>query len=151
MEKLVDYIKESVAGMFAEWPIKVSVEASQEDDFVMVDLKTSNDALFVQPKADPLLALQHLIRLMVRQKFPETSVHLTVNIGDFHQRQRDALTKVAEDAIKQAKQNGAPVYLSPMSSFERRIVHMVAAADNEVVSESSGVGPGRRVIIKPAA
>jgi len=151
MEQIVDYVKDVLAGMFAEWPIKVEVDASQEDDFVMVDLKTSNDALFVQPKADPLLALQHLIRLMVRQKFPETSVHLTVNIGDFHQRQRDALTKVAADAIQQAKQGGAPVYLAPMSSFERRVVHMVVAADPEVSSESAGVGPGRRVVIKPAA
>ncbi|MBN2585540.1 hypothetical protein JXA59_02740 [Patescibacteria group bacterium] len=151
MEEIVDYIKQVIAGMFAKWPIKVEVEASPEDDFVMVDLKTNNDALFIQPKADPLLALQHLVRLMVRQKFPETSVHLTVNIGDFHQRQRDALTKVAEDAIKQAKQSGAPIYLSPMSSFERRIVHMVVAADADVSSESSGVGAGRRVVVKPAA
>lgn len=150
MEQVIEYIKQVMAGMFADWPVKVEVETSQEDDFVMVDLKTSNDALFVQPKADPLLALQHLVRLMVRQKFPETSVHLTVNIGDFHQRQRDALTKVASDAIKQAKASGAPVYLAPMSSFERRIVHMVAAADSDVASESSGVGPGRRVVIKPA-
>jgi len=151
MEQIVDYIKQGVAGMFADWPIKVSVDVSQEDDFVMVDLKTSNDDLFIQPKADPLLALQHLVRLMVRQKFPDTAVHLTVNIGDFHQRQRDALAKVAQDAIKQAKAGGAPVYLPPMSSFERRIVHMAIAADPGVISESSGVGPGRRVVVKPAA
>ena len=151
MEKIVDYIKQSVAEMFADWPIKVGVEVSQEDDFVMVDLKTSKDDLFIQPKADPLLALQHLVRLMVRQKFPDTAVHLTVNIGDFHQRQRDALTKVAKDAIARAKQDGVPVYLPPMSSFERRVVHMVIAEDTDVVSESSGVGPGRRVVVKPAA
>jgi len=151
MEQIVDYIKESLRGMFADWPLKVSVDVSQEDDFVMVDLKTSSDELFIQPKADPLLALQHLVRLMVRQKFPDTAVHLTVNIGDFHQRQRDALTKVAKDAIAQAKTGGVPVYLPPMSSFERRIVHMVIAEDAGVVSESSGVGPGRRVVVKPAA
>ncbi|OGB75232.1 hypothetical protein A2810_02010 [candidate division Kazan bacterium RIFCSPHIGHO2_01_FULL_49_10] len=151
MEQIVDYIKQVVGGMFADWPIKISVETSAEDDFIMVDIKTGDDALFVQPKADPLLALQHLVRLMVRQKFPEQMVHLTINIGDFHRRQKEALTKVADDAIKQAKQSGAPVYLSPMSSFERRIVHMVAATDPEVLSESSGVGPGRRVVIKPAA
>ena len=151
MNNMVDYIKQVIAEMFTHWPIKVSVEVSQEDDFIMVDLKTSKDDLFIQPKADPLLALQHLVRLIVRQKFPDTSVHLTVNIGDFHQRQRDALAKVTKDAITQAKQNGAPVYLPPMSSFERRIVHMVIAEDKEVVSESSGVGPGRRVVVRPAA
>jgi len=151
MEQIIGYIKEVIEGMFGSWPVKVNVEVSQEDEFVMVDLTTSNDALFVQPKADPLLALQHLVRLMVRRKFPEELVHLTINIGDFHQRQRDALKKVAQDAMGQAKRGGAPVYLPPMSSFERRIVHMVVAEDPEVVSESTGVGPGRRVVVKPRA
>lgn len=151
MGQIIDYIKEVIEGMFGSWPIKVSVEVSQEDEFVMVDLTTSNDELFVQPKADPLLALQHLVRLMVRRKFPEELVHLTINIGDFHQRQRDALKKVAQDAVRQAKHGGAPVYLPPMSSFERRIVHMVVAEEPEVVSESTGVGPGRRVVVKPRA
>lgn len=151
MEEVIDYIKEVIGGMFESWPIKVGVEASQEDEFVMVDLTTSNDALFVQPKADPLLALQHLVRLMVRRKFPEELVHLTINIGDFHQRQRDALKKVAQDAAGQAKRGGVPVYLPPMSSFERRVVHMVVAEDSEVTSESTGVGPGRRVVVKPRA
>jgi spoIIIJ-associated protein len=151
MNQITDYIKEVINGAFSNWPLSVQVEVSQEDDFVMVDLKTDKDALFVQPKADPLLALQHLVRLMVRQKFPETMVHLTVNIGDFHQRQRDALKKVAQDAISQVKRSGDPVYLPPMSSFERRIVHMVVAEDNEVASDSTGVGPGRRVVVKSRA
>ena len=151
MDDIIKYIKEEIVGMFASWPISATVDVSQEDDFVMVDLKTDKDALFVQPKADPLLALQHLVRLMIRHRFPDTNVHLTINIGDFHQRQRDALAKVANDAIEQAKRNGAPVYLPPMSSFERRVVHMVVAGNPDVVSESTGVGPGRRVVVKPAA
>lgn len=135
--------------MFSSWPLKVKVDVSQKDEFVMVDLRTSQDASFVQPKADPLLALQHLVRLMVRRKFPEELVHLTINIGDFHQRQRDALGKVAQDAITQVKRSGAPVYLPPMSSFERRIIHMAIAEASGVVSESTGAGVGRRVVVKP--
>lgn len=149
MEQVIDYIKEAIEGMFSSWPLKVKVDVSQKDEFVMVDLKTSQDASFVQPKADPLLALQHLVRLMVRRKFPEELVHLTINIGDFHQRQRDALSKVAQDAITQVKRSGAPVYLPPMSSFERRIIHMAIAEATEVVSESTGAGAGRRVVVKP--
>lgn len=151
MDQLIDYIKEIVKQMFADWPLTVEVEATQEDDLVVVDIKTSKDQIFVQPKADPLLALQHLIRLMVRHKFPDMVAHLTINIGDFHQRQREALQGVAEDAIAEAQRTGTAVYLSPMSSFERRIVHMVIAENSGVTSESTGVGPGRRVVVKPAA
>jgi predicted RNA-binding protein Jag len=40
--------------------------------------------------------------------------------------------------------------MPPMSSYERRIVHMVIAEMDEVVTESLGEGGNRRVMIKPA-
>jgi spoIIIJ-associated protein len=39
--------------------------------------------------------------------------------------------------------------LLPMSSYERRIVHMELASYTDVASESTGEDPHRRVVIKP--
>jgi predicted RNA-binding protein Jag len=36
-----------------------------------------------------------------------------------------------------------------MNSFERRIVHMFLENDQEVMTESTGKGEDRRVVIKP--
>lgn len=40
--------------------------------------------------------------------------------------------------------------LSPMTPFERKIVHDAVAALDGVVSESEGVEPNRRVVVLPA-
>src|SRR4030042_5465479 len=148
-EKAVKYIEGIIGGMFKTWPIKPKVTVSQKEDAVMVDISTGKASIFGPPNAGPLLALQHLVRLMVRKEFPDDFVHLSINIGSFHQRQREALMKVAKEAIARAIKSGEPVYLPPMSSFERRIVHLYVAAESGVASESAGGGPARRVVIKP--
>jgi spoIIIJ-associated protein len=41
------------------------------------------------------------------------------------------------------------VYLPPMSSFERRLVHLALVDEAGVKSESEGEGDHRRVVVKP--
>ena len=150
-KQVISYITEVIQGMFKYWPLSVEASVSEEDSFVRVNLATDKDYLFIQPSADPLLAMQHIVRLMVKNKFPEARIHLSVNIGDFHERQRGALIALAESAMERVKKDGTPVYLPPMSSFERRIVHMHLADNPDIVSESVGSEPNRRLVVKAAS
>lgn len=150
-KQILDYIAEVAKAMLGYWPVSLEVKVTEEDSFVRVNLTTNKDHLFVQPSADPLMAIQHLMRLMVKHKFPGETVHLSVNIGDFHERQKDALIALAESAMQRVKKDGTPVYLPPMSSFERRIVHMHLATTEGIVSESVGSEPNRRLVVKPVS
>jgi spoIIIJ-associated protein len=53
----------------------------------------------------------------------------------------------AADRVKRSKQ---PFRFSPMSSRERRIIHLALRNEPEVRSESAGAGPFRQVVIYPA-
>jgi spoIIIJ-associated protein len=150
-KQIIDYIMEVITGTFKYWPLTAEVNVSEEENFVRVNLTTNKDHLFVQPSAEPLLAVQHIVRLMVKNKFPEAIIHLSVNIGDFHERQKDALIALAESAMERVKKDGTPVYLPPMSSFERRIVHMHLADNPTISSESIGNEPNRRLVVKSAS
>ena len=150
-KQIVDYITEATTKLFSSWPLSVEINTTEEDGFIRVNLTTDKDHIFIQPTADPLLATQHLVRLIVKNKFPEERIHLSVNIGDFHERQKEALITLAESAIEKVKKDGMPMYLPPMSSFERRIVHMHLATDPGVVSESVGSEPNRRLVVKAAS
>jgi spoIIIJ-associated protein len=44
---------------------------------------------------------------------------------------------------------GKPVSLANMSSYERRICHMIVADMEGIMSESEGEGEERHVVIKP--
>lgn len=147
-KQIIDYLEQAALDFFKSWPLVVKAKVSQEEGFLTVNINTDKDNIFIQPDIDPLLAVQHLIRLMVRKKFPDQSIQLAVDIGNFRQRQKDAIEQLSKEAIEKAVASVSSVDLLPMSSFERRLVHTQVVQDDRVTSESSGVGPRRHVVIK---
>jgi len=145
-EKIQDRLWE----LCAPFDLVPEITVATEDGVLIVEMKTDRDEIFISPSPDPLLALQHLLRLMVRRDFPTETVSLSLNIGGFHQQQRERLIQIARDAASQVKATGTAVYLPPMSSFERRLIHLALVNEAGVMSESTGIGPSRRVVVKPA-
>ncbi|HEY8533333.1 MAG TPA: R3H domain-containing nucleic acid-binding protein [Micromonospora sp.] len=96
-----------------------------------------------------LEALQELARLAVFRKTGRPS-RLLLDIGGYRASRRKELTAVAKNAVEKVKQLGEPVRLEPMTAFERKCIHDVVNAIAGVVSESEGVEPNRRVVIRPA-
>ena len=97
---------------------------------------------------ETLEALQELTRLAVIQQTGVRS-RLMLDIGGFRARRRQELTELGTKAATDARESGEPVVLAPMTPFERKIVHDAVAAVDGVESESDGVEPERRVVVRP--
>ena len=144
-----DKLKERLTQILSFLEIVPEISTSTVDNVITVDVQTGRDDLFTRGGADPLLALQHLLRVILRHDIPESVVTVSLNIGDFQQHQRTRLATIAKDAINQARATKMAVYLPPMSSYERRLVHLALVDETGIVGESEGEGPDRRVVIKP--
>ena len=94
-------------------------------------------------------ALQELARLAAAQATGERS-RLMLDIGGFRLARRRELEALAKTAIDEVKETGEPVRLAAMNAFERKVVHDVVTSAG-LVSESEGVDPDRRIVIKPAS
>jgi spoIIIJ-associated protein len=94
-------------------------------------------------------ALQELARLAAAQATGERS-RLMLDIGGFRLARRRELEALAKTAIEEVKETGEPVRLAAMNAFERKVVHDVVTSAG-LVSESEGVDPDRRIVIKPAS
>lgn len=97
-----------------------------------------------------LEALQELSRLAVYRQTGEPS-RLLLDVGGFRAARRKELVAVAKNAVEKVKRYGEAVRLDPMSAFERKCVHDVINATAGVESESEGVEPSRRIVVRPAA
>jgi spoIIIJ-associated protein len=98
-------------------------------------------------KGELLDALQELARLAVQTRTGSRS-RLMLDIGGFRAEHKSSLEVLAEEAVAQAKEEGAPVPLRPMNPFERKVVHDVAKREG-LRSESDGDGKDRHVVIYP--
>lgn len=150
-QQIIDYIQDVASGLFEKWPLTSTVKVREEDESIRIEIETDKNQIFIQPTPEPLLAVQHILRLAVKKQFPEEFVRVLVDIGGFHKQQHDELKQLSKKAISKALKNEESVSLHPMSSFERRLVHMYVAENDKVVSESAGSGKDRYVVIKPKA
>jgi spoIIIJ-associated protein len=96
-----------------------------------------------------LEALQELTRLAIFRQ-TGTPSRLLLDVGGYRAGRRKELAAVAKNAVEKVKEYGEPVRLEPMSAFERKCVHDVVNALAGVESESEGVEPHRRIVVRPA-
>jgi spoIIIJ-associated protein len=104
----------------------------------------------IGPRGATLEALQELTRLAIFKQTGEPS-RLLLDVGGYREQRRKELAAVARNAVDKVKQRGEPVRLEPMSAFERKCVHDVVNASDGVSSESEGVEPNRRIVVRPSA
>jgi len=143
-------IRQRLTEIMSYFELTPEITLATDEGVLTLDVRTSRDDLFIRGAADPLLALQHLLRIMMRHDFPDQSTTLSLNIGGFQQHQRTRLSQVAKDAAEQTRATKMAVYLPPMSSYERRLIHLALVDETGVASESEGEGEERRVVVKPA-
>jgi spoIIIJ-associated protein len=95
-----------------------------------------------------LEALQELTRLAIFRQTGSPS-RLLLDVGGYRSARRKELGAIAKNAAEKVKEYGEPVRLEPMSAFERKCVHDVINALPGVESESEGVEPSRRIVVRP--
>jgi spoIIIJ-associated protein len=124
-------------------------EEDGEAGGVLVSVTVNNPGSLIGFRGRNLSALQFILSLMVKNKISEW-VRVLVDINNYRIEQRQRLESLAANLAEKAKQTGKPVAMACMSSFERRICHMIIAQTEGVVSESEGEGEERHIVIKPA-
>ncbi|WP_137146386.1 R3H domain-containing nucleic acid-binding protein [Mycolicibacterium sp. CR10] len=138
-----DYLEELLDLLDYDGDIDLDVEG----DRAIVSIDGGGDLTkLVGRKGEVLDALQELTRLAVHQKTGERS-RLMLDIAEWRKRRRDELSALGDKVAHRVLDTGAREELSPMTPFERKIVHDAVAAVQGVHSESEGVEPSRRVVV----
>ncbi|MGC8792689.1 MAG: protein jag [Bryobacteraceae bacterium] len=119
-----------------------------ESPDVLVKLTGPDVEMLLENKAELLLALEHLTIQMLRLP-PEDHERLCFDANDYRLLRIEELRLSASAAAERVRRSGRPYQFSPMTSRERRIIHLALRDEPGVRSESQGVGPARRVVVYP--
>ncbi len=120
----------------------------ENPDFV-VRFEGEDVDLLLSNKAELLLSLEQLTMEALGMSAEEHS-RLCFDANDRRILRIQELRMSAEAAAERVKKTRMPFHFSPMSSRERRIIHLALREETEVRSESVGEGPIRQVVIVPA-
>ena len=127
---------------------KVNVTSDEEGQAVLINLETDEETgLLIGRQGETLTAIQTILGMIARKNFEEW-VRITVNVGDWREKQETRLKDLATQTALRAKETGEPQYLYNLTPNQRRIIHLTLSEDKELETESQGEGKERFLIVR---
>jgi spoIIIJ-associated protein len=120
-----------------------------ENPDVTVNFAGEDVELLLANRGELLLALEHLSMEALRLPAEDHSL-ISFDANDYRLLRVEELRMSALAAAEKVKSTHVPFHFNPMSSRERRVIHLALRNETELRSESVGVGPGRAVVIVPS-
>ncbi len=120
----------------------------------ILTIETEDAPAIIGSHGDALHALDHLVRKIVEKRTvssehaPHDTHHPLVDVDGYRTKQIKDLQAKAIMMAERARSFQYDVELTPMSSYERLIVHTTLADAPHVKTESQGEGRDRRVVIR---
>lgn len=140
----------------AKLELKVTVRTVAEpgavdsnDAEVIADLDGRDKEILLERNGDLLKAIEHLAFRALRLE-PAYHEKIHLDSGGYRALRFEELRMTARVAAERVQLSRQPFRLNPMSSRERRIVHLALKDVPGVRTESIGAGEERQVVIHPA-
>jgi spoIIIJ-associated protein len=115
---------------------------------VHVDIRGNDLSILIGRRSETLNAFQYIASLIVGKEIQDW-VQLVIDVEGYRERREKQLIQMAKRMADQVAKSGRRQTLEPMPSAERRIIHIALRDHPDVITESTGDDPHRKVTIVP--
>jgi len=124
------------------------ISEAAEGDFLIFQLRGPAAAALAQGDGRATDALQ-LVANQVSMRQSEEAPRVVVDVEGEGDEREQTLTRLAERAVKRARETRRSIALDPMNSRDRRTIHVVVREMSGVATMSIGEGRYRQVLVVP--
>lgn len=142
MQVAQDFLEE----IFCLMKLEIQIEKIATLESTIFNIRGNDLGILIGKHGQTLDALQYLTNLTANRD-AESKVRIILDVEDYRQRRTDTLTRLATRMADNVKRRGEKVVLEPMSSNERKIIHMALQNDQRIVTYSEGEEPYRKIVI----
>ncbi|MDR3332309.1 MAG: KH domain-containing protein [Synergistaceae bacterium] len=127
---------------------ELGLNASLGDNCI-VNLDGEDSAIIIGRHGETLKALEFLTNLIYRSD--QTMPKIRFDCGGYRVRREESLVRLAESVAREVIHKHTAISLEPMSSWERRIIHLALQDNVDISTTSEGEEPMRKIVIYPRA
>jgi spoIIIJ-associated protein len=126
----------------------LDAEVSSLDEKTL-NISGQDSGIVIGKYGETIKSLEYIVNLMDREE--DHSGRIRLDSDGYRDRRSASLQRLAMSASRRALRRNRPAYLEPMTSWERRIIHLTLKDRNDVETRSVGEDPERKVVIYPSA
>ncbi len=144
-------IKELIEDILEKLTVSANVEVMETAEGPQFIIKTQEGRLLIGENGRNLVSLNHIIKKIAGKRIEKEKdpVPFSVDVNDYQAKKIEELKNVARLNAQRVRYFKKEVVLKPMSSFERRVVHIALEEYPDIATESRGEDLRRQVVIKP--
>ena len=146
MNATCDNAKEFLTGLVSDMKFDMSVEAEWTEEGCHLDLH-GEDAHLARSENGELLDAFEVVLFQVFGRELEREHRFVVDADGYRSTRRNELQAMARFAAEQVRKNGRAFTFGVLNSTERRIIHMTLQKEDDLYTESVGMGRERRLQI----
>jgi spoIIIJ-associated protein len=149
LDEIADAGVASIQTILAGFGIDATIDEYEGDEGeIILDIVGGDLGILIGRHGKTLDALQTLVSALtnraVNRRYP-----VLVDVEGYRSRRRVKLEDIAKRTAERVARQGRPVKLRPMSSYERKVVHVALRDDRRVITASEGEDPFRQVVVSP--
>jgi len=128
--------------------MELQAEVSSQDDPIL-NISGEDAGIVIGKYGETIKSFEYLVNLMLRDDESESRIRF--DSDGYRDRRTASLQRLALSASRRTLRKNRPTYLEPMTSWERRIIHVTLKDRTDVRTRSVGEDPERKVVIYPVS
>ena len=138
-----------VSRIVTELGIEASLEVDEGKDTITVTVSGSDVAILIGRHGQTIDAVQYLLNVIQYRAYGDAKKDVVVDAAGYRERRRATLEALADEIADRVRASGEAEELEPMTSVERKIVHLRLKEAAGVATASEGTEPNRYVVVLP--
>ena len=148
-EEELKEIKKIIQEFFQKTGFEVETEVfPPEEKTIPIKIKAPEPKILIGQGGQTLTEIQRLLKVILRQKIPE-EFYIDLDINDYKKKKIEYLKEMAQSLADETILAKKEKTLASMPAYERRIIHLELAERKDIMTESIGQEPERKIVIKP--
>lgn len=142
-------IKKITKEFFEKTTFNVEIEfLPQEETTISINLTVDSPQILIGERGQTLVEIQHLLKVILRRKINE-DFYIDLDVNGYKKKKTEYIKELAINIADEVSLMKKEKSLPSMPAYERRIIHMELAQREDVITESIGKEPDRKLLIKP--
>ena len=147
MNAVCENAKEFLSGVLSEMRFDMTVDASWTDEGCQLDLH-GEDAHLARAENGEMLDALEVLLFQVYGRELEREHRFIVDADGYRHTRRSELQAMARFAAEQVRKNSRAFTFGVLNSTERRVIHLTLQQEDDLATESVGIGRERRLQVR---
>lgn len=114
----------------------------------VVEVSLPDAKELIGPNGEHLRALNTIARRLIESKHGEEASNFLIDVNRFFEEKMEVVRQNARILAQRVRLFKHDVEMSPMSSYERLVIHELFSEDPDIQTESQGEGKFRHIVLK---